>query len=260
MKKVFLYFMLSAFCCISLQAQSSGVFNDKMYKARIGMKMMELETEGLLSLWFTDANTGRPLNGSRVLIDGGAAMVTDSDGLVIFSRPQDGEHRFMFQKDGYVTVQDTFTVMLGTIVFNKYSVPPAQPLKQIKIVLDWIASPADLDLHLVKNGAYHISYHDMKKSDDGTAWLDRDDTNGYGPETITISLLDNNASYRVYIHDYTDRDRANSTRLSTSKATVRIYSNNELSRKFVIPQNKSGVIWNACDIINGEIKTVNTVN
>jgi hypothetical protein len=256
MKNLIIY--ITVFLCgtVIAGAQSSDI----MYQSELASKIALLQLDDTAALWFTDADTGRPLTDARVTIDGGGALATDVDGLAIFPMPEDGGHTFVFQKNGYVTLRDTFDVVFGAIIFNKFSIPTAPPIKQIKIVLDWSANPADLDLHLVKNGVYHISYHDMKKSADGSAWLDRDDTNGYGPETITISILDTHASYHLYIHDYTNQRNTKNTKLSTSNATVRIYINNALNTKFVVPQNKIGITWNVCDIINGVILPVNTVN
>ncbi|GHT61069.1 hypothetical protein FACS1894109_19340 [Spirochaetia bacterium] len=255
MKKNLMYLLTLICGAITANAQNT----DTMYQSEVTTKIALLQLDGTAALWFTDADTGRPLADAHVAIDGGGTIVTDIDGLAVFSIPGDGDHNFVFQKNGYVKLTDTFEVVFGSILFNKFSVPSAPPVKQIKIVLDWSASPADLDLHLVKNGAYHISYHDMKKAEDGSAWLDRDDTDGYGPETITISILDNNASYNLYIHDYTNKNNATSTKLSASHATVRIYINNELNKKFVIPENRRGIAWNVCNIINEVIVSVNMV-
>ncbi len=63
----------------------------------------------------------------------------------------------------------------------------------IRIILDWDKSPNDLDAHLVKDGDYHISYRNKRVADDGAAQLDRDDMNGYGPETITINNVESNS-------------------------------------------------------------------
>jgi hypothetical protein len=213
---------------------------------------------GEAALWFTDADTGLPLEGARVTIDSVDGVIkTDADGLAIFAVPDDGKHVFSLEKQGYIILEDTFTVMLGQVIFNKFSIPPASPVKRIKIVLDWTAEPPDLDIHVVKENQYHLSYRDMVKTADGTAWLDRDDTNGYGPETVTITEVDDRATYHVYIHNYSNRTQANSKRLASSYAAVRIYSDNKLAARYSVTPGATSTTWYAADIVNGNIQEVN---
>jgi hypothetical protein len=246
------------FCCL-LQITMAQDFNERedIYLARVGLKILELEMQGALSLWFTDADSGRPIQGALVAIEAGSTT-TNEDGLAIFPAQvlKNGENVFIFQKEGYVTTRDTFNVILGTIFFNKYSIPQIMQIDHIKIILDWGASPADLDAHLVKDNGYHISYRNTVTSSDNTAWLDRDAMYGYGPETITITQLDNNATYHCYIHNYTDRNTVNNLRLSNSKAVVRIYINNRFHISYPIETGNAGTTWHVFDIVNGEIRPV----
>jgi hypothetical protein len=258
MKKAIMLLIVLVCCTFHVIAQNDPRV-DAIYQVRIMHKIAELEMDDILSLWFTDADTGLPIEGMVVAIQNAGSVKTDADGLAMFPVVDDGEHSFIVQKEGYVMLKDSFTVFEGVIFFNKYSIPKTLPLKYVKIVLDWGENPADLDLHLEKRDIYHISYRDMKKSADGNAWLDRDDTNGYGPETITITEVDTNATYRVYIHDYTNKGNAGSSKLSASKGTVRVYIDNRLANSFAIPQNKSGIKWNVFDIVRGVVKPVNTV-
>ncbi|GHU83558.1 hypothetical protein FACS189468_8760 [Spirochaetia bacterium] len=251
-KPAFLLFILLC-VTVTLHAQS-----DALYKGRIAAKIAQLAFDEESALWFTDADTGLPLTSARVVIENIGAITTDADGLAIFSTPEDGYYHFTISKTGFMTVEDTFRVALGSIFFNKYSIPPVTPLGHIKIVLDWAKEPADLDIHLVKQNQYHISYHDMIKTQDGTAWLDRDTVTGYGPETITITQTDNNAVYSVYVHDYTNRNQSNNARLSNSRAVIRVYNNNRLTNTFTIEQGRRGVFWDVFEITCGQIKTFNT--
>ena len=49
-----------------------------------------------------------------------------------------------------------FEVVAETIFFNRYTVSPVTKLGAIRIVLDWDRRPSDLDLHVIKEGSYHI--------------------------------------------------------------------------------------------------------
>jgi hypothetical protein len=246
-------FLMVFFLPFFLTAQEK----DAVYRARVGQRIAELELDDALSLWICDADTGSPLVGALVAIENAGSVTTDRDGLAIFPVVEDGDHAFIMKKNGYITVKDSFTVFGGAIFFNKYSIPKIMNAKHIKIVLDWAAEPPDLDIHVVKENQYHLSYRDMVKTADGTAWLDRDDTNGYGPETVTITEVDNRAAYHVYIHNYSNRSQTNNKRLAASYATLRIYSDNRLSARYSITPGNTGTTWYAADIINGNIKGVN---
>ncbi|GHV66888.1 hypothetical protein AGMMS49928_02680 [Spirochaetia bacterium] len=251
MKKI-VFLALALAGAAALQAQQ-GSLNTGRVSARIAQLMFSQQS----ALWFTNADTGAALTGARVDFKELGQAVTDADGLAIFDTPADGTYSFSVSKDGFMAVDDSFRVALGSIIFNKYSVPPIAPLGYIKIVLDWGKDPADLDIHVIKDGQYHISYHDMKKSADGTAWLDRDETKGYGPETVTITQTDNNAVYHIYVHDYTNRNQKNGNKLAAAKAVVSIYNNNRLQDRFPVTQGKIGVKWSVFDIKNGKVETVN---
>jgi uncharacterized protein YfaP (DUF2135 family) len=257
MKKaiVFLTVFSIGAMCFAQQGQDGGT-SDRLYQSRVASRIAFMAMSDEAALWFTDADTGLPLEGARVVIDG-AVIISDKDGLAVFDVPDDGKYMFSVEKQNYIFLEDTFTVMLGQIIFNKYSIPPASQIKQIKIVLDWAAEPPDLDIHVVKKNQYHISYRDMVKTSDGTAWLDRDDTTGYGPETVTITEVDNRAAYHIYVHNYSNRSQTNNKRLASSYATIRIYSDNKLAARYSVTPGNTGTIWYAADIINGNIKEIN---
>jgi hypothetical protein len=230
--------------------------DDAAYQAQIQSMIMELEMDDLLALWFTDADTGQPIADALVAIEKKGGIKTNKDGLAIFPVVEDGEHRFIIQKEGYVTYQGSFTVFVGTIFFNKYSIPKLLPVNNIKIVLDWDAAPRDLDAHLVKEGRYHISYRDVRKSDDDAAWLDRDDMDGFGPETITVTQLDTHATYRYFVFNYSNRQDKNSSSLSTSKAVVRVFVDNKFQAVYQVQPGRRGTTWNVFNIVNGKIQVV----
>ena len=124
--------------------------------------------------------------------------------------------------------------------------------RQVRIVLDWANRPRDLDAHLIKKGDYHISYRHTTTAQDGAAQLDRDDTNGNGPETITINEMSVTDSYIYKVHDYSNRSRRRSKKLANqSRATVRVYGDNQLVHTFRINANSDGTEWTVFRIENG---------
>ena len=257
MKKKIIMAFLAVCCLLQFVTAQNNTEREDIYLARVSQKIAELEMDDAMSLWFTDADTGKPIQGALVAIEKVGSTKTDEDGLAVFPVLKDGEHAFIIQKDGYVTTKDTFNVLLDSIFFNKYSIPKIKPIDHIKIILDWGAAPADLDAHLVKDNGYHISYRDARTSLDNTAWLDKDTVNGYGPETITVTQVDNRATYRFFVHNYSNRNAVNDSRMSQSKATVRVYINNRFHASYHIEEGKTGTIWYVFDIVNGGIRPVN---
>jgi hypothetical protein len=176
----------------------------------------------------------------------------------LFNIPEvDGLYVVEFKKSGFINTKFDIEIAAGTMFANWFSISPALDLGKMRIVLDWGKKPRDLDLHLNKMGSYHISYRrmrapserDYKFSTDGSAHLDRDDTNGYGPETITIDEFDVGGSYQIYVEDYSNRKSKKSKSLSNSHAVLRLYGgNNELLNTYHVPPNQRGSYWNVLSI------------
>ena len=151
--------------------------------------------------------------------------------------------------------------MAGTLFFNRFSVSPSLPLGSVRIVLDWGEKPRDLDAHLIKQNGYHISYRNKKISADGIAQLDRDDTDGFGPETITTSELDQNSIYYYFVHNYSNKNIASSTALSNSRAGVKVYGgDNQLLEVFQAPLKQMGNYWHVFKIVNDKLVPVMEIN
>ncbi|MBS1271875.1 MAG: hypothetical protein MAGBODY4_01007 [Candidatus Marinimicrobia bacterium] len=217
----------------------------------------EMESDQL-TLRFFNALNGEPIPAADVTIESIGTYQTDGEGKILFPIPAENDtYKVTFSKQGYVKAEFPLAIEAGTIFFNRFSVSPALPLGNMRIVLDWDSRPEDLDAHFIKESEYHISYQDMRVSGDGVDRLDRDDRNGYGPETITAKKIDKNAHYDFLVHDYSNRSRQGVVYLSRSKATVKIYQGSELLHMLTIPRNQIGTIWHVFSIRNGEIELVN---
>lgn len=100
---------------------------------------------------------------------------------------------------------------------------------QMRIVLTWGATPADLDSHLecyMNSGeGYHIFYGDRtfysggESMSDRIADLDLDDVDSYGPETTTIYRSDP-GKYLFWVHNFTGDSEYG---LAGSGACVQVY-------------------------------------
>ena len=212
-----------------------------------------------LTLRFFNALDGNAIPGATVTV-GGAEYSTDEDGKVLFPAPDsDGIYTVSFRAAKYVPVDFNIEIMAGTLFFNRFSVSPLLDVKFLRVVLDWDSSPPDLDAHLVKPGAFHLSFRNVRTTQDGSGQLDHDATNGYGPETITLKEVSPTSSYRFFVHDYSDRDNASTRNLARSKATVKVFGDGHLLNVFEIPRNALGNYWQVFTIDHGGIVEVNKV-
>ena len=129
---------------------------------------------------------------------------------------------------------------------------------QMRMVLSWGSFPEDLDAHLltpeIGGQAYEIFY-DNKGSltEPPYAFLDNDDVNGFGPETITIADFFP-GTYKYFIFNY-DED----TSVTVSNAAVKIYDDTGLKYDLEVPATGDGFYWYVCDI-NGSTKQVTIKN
>ncbi len=118
----------------------------------------------------------------------------------------------------------------------------------LRIVVTWGSTPRDLDSHLLIGNRYHIMYNNKAPSGAG-ANLDLDDTSSYGPETITVTSVNESTKYHYYIKNWT----YNSTsELQNSGATVKIYVGAELLYTLYVPTGY-GRYWDVFtyDTVNG---------
>ncbi len=259
MKRMLLLLIISL--PVMLFSQVEGNIDDDFNNM---LQVLEDETsiqeEGLFTLRFADAENDEPVKDATIDINNIGTYTTDAEGLVKLPLQKDGEYQFSFKKDGYIPADLTFEVAAGMIYFNRFSVSKLMDLGQIRIVLDWGNSPSDLDLHLEKTGQYHISYHHKIVADDGSAQLDRDDTNGKGPETITITDVDDKATYNCYVHDYSNRNNPKSKKLSKSKARITVYNDNQLEFVIEVPTDKEeGTRWDAFQLKKSVFKQSNRI-
>jgi hypothetical protein len=127
------------------------------------------------------------------------------------------------------------------------------------IVLTWGAYPSDLDSHLFTTSGTdtdHIWFGD--RYDEFNSYLDVDDTDSYGPETITIYDFNSTKYYKYCVVDYTNCSGGNyrSMEMSNSMACVNVYSSEGLIATYNVPTGNEGVIWEVFEIRNGQITPI----
>ena len=257
--------MIRTFIIMALIAIATTGFSQDIKRDRGGnldkfSKVFDDEFSDNLRLRFYDAVTGKPVKGATIEIDKLGKFTTDREGKVEFPKTKDGNFTFGFEKEGYITCDMDFDIIEETIFYNQFSVCPAISINAVRVILDWGKRPRDLDANLVKENGFHISYRNLRVSEDGLGKLDRDDRDGYGPETITLGEAKTSGNYSYYVTDYTNKRNQNSSKLSRSKAVVRVFGNNRLLKTIRIPRRAKGTRWNVFEIKNGKIVEINEVS
>lgn len=138
-----------------------------------------------------------------------------------------------------------------------YAISPVmRNLDGLRIVLNWGASPSDLDSHLVYPGN-HVYFSQKEGSD---ANLDVDDTDSYGPETITIERKHSGERYVYAVHNFSHRQDIQDSSLSNSNAKVFVYVGQTLIKTYYVPKNQPGNLWTVFAVNEqGEIQDYNTL-
>jgi len=138
-----------------------------------------------------------------------------------------------------------------------YAISPVmQNLDGLRVVLTWGATPSDLDSHMIFPGN-NIFFANKRGTD---AHLDVDDTDSYGPETITLEKKHFGESYVYAVHDYTNSNNPGSSQLSSSQAKVFVYMGQSLVRTYYVPQNRSGNLWTVFRMTgNGDFQDINSL-
>ncbi len=255
--KKYLICLLMVLLFVNLRAQTETEGRTEM-KDRFDDAFTEVE-DGLMTLRFINCENGEPVPDALIRVENVDIFTTDQDGKIRFPILDDGKYQVQFLKEGFVKAALPFEVVAGTIFQNRFSVSPILDIKYMRAALDWGKRPRDLDAHLEKLGSYHISYRDKKRSADGTARLDRDDTDGEGPETITVEDPQENATYSFWVHDFTNRNNPEKNKLSKSKAKVSLWLNNEFMGSWNVPTRISGNKWMVFQIKNGKLVEQNQI-
>jgi|GEM_PF-330433 len=215
-----------------------------------------------------DAVTGQLLAGVHTLLyldnngePGAVVGSTTSNGEGIYHFPSlpAGSYIVSAAHNGYIENHRTVTLAANVQLTNQDLVlSPVLASGEIRIILTWNASPADLEAHLTAPSAqgcrYHCYYFDKIIP---TASLDLDDRNGYGPETITITER-GSGTYRYYVHDFTNRYSAGYYGLARSGAVVKVFYGDREPVVFSVP-NQGGTAWHVFDL-DGSTGVITPVN
>ena len=171
-----------------------------------------------------------------------------------------GNYTAIASKEGYITSYFNIVVQMGTTGNQNGSLTPVLSGDQYRIVITWGENPRDLDSHVQgcysDDSQFHVYYVDMSayEGDVQVCQLDVDDTDSYGPETITLQTV-SSKPYYYYIHRY-----AGEGSIATSGAQIKVYQGAAEIATYNPPTNQgTDDYWNVFAIVNGRIVTRNTI-
>lgn len=226
-------------------------------------------SKGTLSGKAINANNGNSIDGVNIIIrngwnnpNGTIATKTATNTTGEYSLPLNpGYYTLTAQKNGFITSTKSITVNSDGQEYTDFSMTPASLEDSYRIVLNWGKTPRDLDAHvagLTQSGqSIHVYYNNKSASDNRilVCDLDVDDTNSYGPETVTIKPQ-HLEPYYYYVYNFSNDDS-----ITNSQAKVELFKGNKLTNTFHVPVNQGdGRYWNLFAIVNGGIVINNTVS
>lgn len=212
-----------------------------------------------------DATTGNPIAEAKVswIFQGQEAksVFTDSEGVFRLGGLPAGDQTFRVVKEGFIPLEEKVKLVDGETVHHEFVLSPELAEGSWRIVLSWGENPEDLDSHLWTPSGAHIYYEELGNCE-GEPWacLDTDDTDGYGPETITIARV-GEGKYIYAVHWF-----SGSGSWASSNAVVRVYNAEGLVRTFYAPTDTeepgaSGKVWwYVFDFEGGNIYPQNTLS
>jgi hypothetical protein len=247
------------------------IANQSIYFPTIRLVASSTAT-GTVSGTITNSFTGLGVSGLTIKFRSGinnttgtvvATTTTGANGLFSFASLVAGTYTAEISGTGYITTSITITCIGGQTVANQNaSISPTGLTGQWRFILTWGATPTDLDAHLtgpdsITGNRFHV-YFDDKTPAGSHASLDIDNTESYGPESITLSSM-RTGVYRFSVHDYIDRNASTSTALGSSGAQVKVYYESTLMKTYNVP-NTAGTLWTVFTISGTTITDVNSMS
>jgi uncharacterized protein YkwD len=177
-----------------------------------------------------------------------------------FSNLDPGSYILIGSANGYIEA-DLRTVLSSDQILTNQDIvlSPVLGSDEIRIILTWGQIPKDLDAHLTVPNSEGCRHHCFFWNREILgANLDLDDTESFGPETITITQRAS-GTYRFYVHDFTNCKSNTGQDLSNSGASVKVYfGSGEPPAVFNVPALQ-GTVWHVfnMDGDSGQITPVN---
>lgn len=256
-----IFFLIS--CESNLSGQSSNLTSgDSETSSSSSSSTESSSATGTIIGKITDASDGSNLSDVSITLSSGETVTTDSIGEFSITGVSVGSISMTLSKSGYSNQTISVTVIEDQTTSASVSLlTTAFATNKITIILSWGATsngaPADLDASLyvpvTSSSTTKVNYSAKGNiSSSPFALLDVDDTNGDGPETITInytgSSLPYSRTYRYYVHNYSQGAQSQPETFSSSSAVVRIYINGTLQNTFTVSSSNTNYYWHVFDI------------
>lgn len=272
------YYIYSEYnrCSIKIACDKDGTIesSDAWNEIEVLENTNEDDNKGILMGNIISAQDGKGISGATLYfregrnvrsgsVSNGNQVRTGSNGEYEIELVP-GIYTVEVESDGYTG--EYFEVEVGegeTSVDEDFVLVPVLAEGTIKIVLEWGATPSDLDSHLdgtTSDGqrlSIDYTYKSFIRNGTEYANLDLDDTSSYGPETVTV--FDINGDYTYSVEDFTNEGNLSSTVLANSGATVKVYVSGQSDPMyFRVPQG-TGTVWEVFSIKGGSIVPINTI-
>ena len=243
--------------------------------------------EGSISGFITQATDGAAISGATLYVLGDQSFTEDSsvaDGSYTMTNVLEGSISIQVEASGYAsqTLPLSYGSDLALTGYNISMFTPAYASGNYIIILSWGADPQDLDAHFfVPAGPdYTVSCAPAAACEgDGVgdatiitggaftvrpfSYLDNDDQNGNGPETILYDKGVGDAPHYAGNHRYWVKNfGANPTaEFKTSNAIVRVYNESSLIKTYNVPTTGTTErYWTVFDMdASGNITDINNL-
>jgi hypothetical protein len=174
-----------------------------------------------------DAQTGGALAGVLISVVGtGLSTTTDASGNFTISDVPEGGQTLRATLTGYVETSVPVIAFTGATTQTSIGMLAiGAGGDNVAAVLAWGENPRDLDLHMSGpdggGGRFHAFYDN--KAPVAHVFLDLDDTDSYGPETMTVSPIESGdfvaGDYHVWVHHF-----AGDLTFAESTATITVFA------------------------------------
>ena len=219
---------------------------------------------GIISGVVTNAVDGSSLEDALVTIGEESTLTNDAGEYEFYLSVESGTYDVSSILDLFCPYEGYFEIpnnnVSSSFTYN-FSLSPFPEPGEIRMVLNWGSTPPDMDSHLktpeIEGAVHHIMYSNRGSTDSAPfATLDVDDTNGYGPETMTIKQPFS-GTYVYYIYQYSSTGS-----LQESGASIQIFNSPTCDgARIQVPKEGSGRYWHVCNIDgdSGDITIVNQI-
>lgn len=221
-----------------------------------------------------DAATGDPVDGVPLVLQQGWNATIGDPAVADAITAQGGAFRFEVPTAGVYTVSAAGDDAWGPTRFPALLTGEggnavgliAAPIEagQLRAALHWGETPNDLDLHLSAplaggqagedgTGQYHVyadepTHPDQASAEETVAWVERDDADGGGPESVFAGELSPHGEVRLSVFDNDNRSDDANLALAASGATLQVWYGEDYPRYYTIAPNTEATLWRPVEI------------